>query len=439
LSTMPKETLTLKRIFHFWIPLAATWFMMAVEGPFLAAVIARLTDPKFNLAAYGVAFSFAVLMESPIIMIMSASNALVKDRDSFLKLRNFTYVLNGVITVVMIIFLLPSVFNFITIQLIGLPENVSRLTHYACIVLLPWPAAIGYRRFYQGILVSSHLPKRVAYGTVVRLSSMAITALICYWFFNLTGAVVGTMALSLGVMAEAAASKFMAKKSVNRLLLKKSKEKSLSYRFISTFYFPLALTSILSLSVQPMVTFFIGHSRMALESLAVLPVINSLVFIFRCTGFSFQEVAIALFGENNEFYKPLRNFAVLLGLIVTAGLSFVAFTPLSFLWFHKVSGLSLELTRFANLPTKIVSIMPGLVVLLSFQRALLVNNRKTKPITVATVIEVVTIITILPFTIDFFGIVGAVAAAMALIIGRFLANSYLVIPVLQVLKKGRQR
>jgi len=434
---MPKETLTLKRIFHFWIPLAATWFMMAAEGPFLAAVIARLTDPKYNLAAYGVAFSFAILIESPIIMIMSASNALVKDRDSFLKLRNFTYVLNGVITVVMIIFLLPLVFNFITIKLIGLPENVSRLTHYACIVLLPWPAAIGYRRFYQGILVSSHLPKRVAYGTVVRLSSMAITALICYWFFNLTGAVVGAMALSLGVVAEAVASKLMAQKSVNRLLLKKSKEESLSYRFISAFYFPLALTSILSLSIQPMVTFFIGHSRMALESLAVLPVINSLVFIFRCTGFSFQEVAIALFGENNEFYKPLRNFAVLLGLIVTAGLFFVAFTPMSFLWFNKVSGLSLELTVFANLPTKIVSIMPGLVVLLSFQRAFLVNNRKTKPITAATVIEVVAIITILLFAIDFFGIVGAVAAALSLIIGRFLANSYLVIPVLQVLKKGK--
>ncbi len=437
MSTMPEETLTLKRIFHFWIPLAATWFMMAAEGPFLAAVIARLTDPKYNLAAYGVAFSFAILIESPIIMIMSASNALVKDRDSFLKLRNFTYVLNGVITVVMIIFLLPLVFNFITIKLIGLPENVSRLTHYACIVLLPWPAAIGYRRFYQGILVSSHLPKRVAYGTVVRLSSMAITALICYWFFNLTGAVVGAMALSLGVVAEAVASKLMAQKSVNRLLLKKSKEESLSYRFISAFYFPLALTSILSLSIQPMVTFFIGHSRMALESLAVLPVINSLVFIFRCTGFSFQEVAIALFGENNEFYKPLRNFAVLLGLIVTAGLFFVAFTPMSFLWFNKVSGLSLELTVFANLPTKIVSIMPGLVVLLSFQRAFLVNNRKTKPITVATVIEVVAIITILLFAIDFFGIVGAVAAALSLIIGRFLANSYLVIPVLQVLKKGK--
>ena len=51
--------------------MAATWLMMSVEGPFLAAVIARLPLPKFNLAAYGVAFSFALIVEAPIIMLMS--------------------------------------------------------------------------------------------------------------------------------------------------------------------------------------------------------------------------------------------------------------------------------------------------------------------------------------------------------------------------------
>ena len=64
--------------------------MMALEGPFLAAVIARLPDPKFNLAAYGVAFAFAILIEAPVIMIMSASTALVEDGPSFRRLRNFT-------------------------------------------------------------------------------------------------------------------------------------------------------------------------------------------------------------------------------------------------------------------------------------------------------------------------------------------------------------
>ena len=36
------------------------------------------------------------------------------------------------------------------------------------------------------------------------------------------------------------------------------------------------------------------------ESLAAIPVINSLVFIFRSMGLFFQEVGIALLGEQNE-------------------------------------------------------------------------------------------------------------------------------------------
>ena len=181
---MQKQPLTVKKIFIFWVPLAATWLMMAAEGPFLAAIIARLADPKHNLAAYGVAFSFALLVEAPIIMIMSASTALVRDGNSFIKLRNFTYILNGAVTLMMVIFLVPPVFNVITQDLMRLPENVAHLTHVACIILIPWPAAIGYRRFYQGVLIRSNLTRRVAYGTVVRLVTMASTASICYGLFK---------------------------------------------------------------------------------------------------------------------------------------------------------------------------------------------------------------------------------------------------------------
>lgn len=428
MNVMQKQPLTLQKIFVFWVPLAATWLMMAVEGPFLAAIIARLQDPKYNLAAYGVAFSMAVLVEAPIIMIMSASTALVKDKSSFIKLRNFTYVLNSITTVIMIVLVLPPVFFFVTQRIIGLPENVSRLTHTACLILLPWPGAIGYRRFYQGILIRSNLTCRVAYGTIVRLASMASIGLICYLFFHFNGAAVGALALTFGVTAEAVASKIMVRASVRDLLSLKRKysfENQLSYRSITKFYYPLALTSILGLGIHPMVTFFMGQSRLAIESLAVWPVVGSLVFIFRSLGLSFQEVGIALLGENNEGYRPLRNFAVLLGFGVTAALSIVALTPLSFLWFHKISGLSLELTGFAVLPTKILTVIPGLMVLISFQRAIMVNNRKTKHVTIATSIEVLTIIVLLSISIRHLNWVGAIAAALSVVIGRLMANTYL--------------
>ena len=57
-----------------------------------------------------------------------------------------------------------------------------------------------------------------------------------------------------------------------------------------------------------------GQARSSLESLAVLPVINSFVFVFRTFGLSFQEVAIARLDENRgEPRAALRRFAVVAG------------------------------------------------------------------------------------------------------------------------------
>ena len=435
---MKYADLTYKKIFIFWIPLAATWIMMATEGPFLAAVIARLANPKYNLAAYGVAFAFAVLIEAPIIMIMSAATALVKDKDSYIKLRNFTYTLNGIITVIMVIFLIPSIFFFITQNLIGLPGNVARIAHHASIIMLPWPCAIGFRRFFQGILIRSDLTRRVAYGTLARLLTMAGVSLFLYRFFKGEGALVGATALSLAVTMEAIATRFMAKKAVRDLLQQQKAlvlEKTLSYRYITKFYYPLALTSVLALGVLPIVTFFLGHSRMPLESLAVFPVINSLVFIFRSFGLSYQEVGIALMGENNEGFVRLRNFAVMLGTIVTATFFLIAFTPLSSIWFHKVSGLSPELSQFAIIPTCILSFMPALTMFIAFGRAIMVSHQKTTPITIATAIEVTMIMGILFFTIQGLDMIGAIGAAISILAGRLIADVYLIFPCYQALKK----
>ncbi len=432
-----KENLTHKKIFVFWVPLAATWLMMATEGPFLAAIIARLAEPKFNLAAYGVAYSFGVLIEAPIIMIMSASTALVKDRDSYLKLRNFTFALNGICTLIMIVFVMPPVFYFVVEQAIGLPSHVAEITHQACIALLVWPGSIGYRRFYQGLLIRSHLTRRVAYGTIIRLSTMATAALSCYFFFHLNGALVGTLSLSLSVVAEAVAVRLMSHQTVKRMMTKDAdikESKRLSYRYITNFYYPLALTSILSLGVHPLVTFFMGQGRLPIESLAVIPVINSLVFIFRSIGLSYQEVGIALMGEQNKNFKILRNFALLVGFSVAAALSLITLTPLSFVWFNKISGLTLELTHFARFPAQILSVLPGLTVLISLQRAILVKNEKTTAITIATSVEVFTIFLVLFTMTVLFHFVGAIAAALAIMTGRLFANGYLFFACKKALK-----
>lgn len=433
------QPLNFKKVFVFWYPLAATWLMMAVENPFLTAIIARLVEPKFNLAAFGVAFSFALIVEGPIIMLMSASTALVTDHDAYIKLRRFTYILNAGITFILLVCLIPQIFFFIAEDLIELPPNVARLTHTALLLLIPWPAAIGFRRFYQGILIRFNLTRLVAYGTVIRLITMAVTALTLS-HLKLPGAYVGAGALSVGVICESIASRVMVHGSINQL--KESsvvniRQKPLSYRFITKFYYPLALMSTLSLGVHPFVTFFVGRSYYAIESLAVLPVINAMVFIFRSLGLSYMEVVVALLGRNNERYIPLRNFAWIMGIGSVGALSFIAFTPMAKTWFLHVAGLSLELANFSYLPTQIMAILPGLTVLISLQRGLLVNTKHTGPITWATIIEVGVIIGVLFISITYMDVIGAIAASSAVTLGRFCANLYLFPHQFKALRKSQ--
>ena len=116
------------QLFRFWVPLQATWLMMSLEGPFLAAVIARLAEPKHNLAAYGVAFALAILVEAPVIMMMSASTALVDSAGIYRRLRNFMWILNVGITVAMLLLLFTPLWGLLTGTWMGLDDEVARLT-----------------------------------------------------------------------------------------------------------------------------------------------------------------------------------------------------------------------------------------------------------------------------------------------------------------------
>jgi hypothetical protein len=259
---------------------------------------------------------------------------------------------------------------------------------------------------------------------------------------------VGGAALSLGTTAEAIASRLMVA-PVLRPLLRREQETEgrgaadstrpsatkvephgdapeLTYREIVRFYYPLVLTALLTMGVHPMVSFFLGRSREAVDSLAVMPVILSLTFIFRSMGLAFQEVGIALIGEHGEGYRPLARFATILGLGVAATLTLVTWTPLATVWFGIVSGLTPDLASFAVTPARVLCLIPGLTVLLSFQRAMLVNDRRTLHVSVATGIEVAVVAIVLVIGIGPLNAIGAIAATSALMIGRLAAVGYLV-------------
>ncbi len=437
-----EERASQRSIFFFWVPLAATWVMMATEGPFLAAVIARLPEPTYNLAAHGVAFAVAILIEAPVIMLMSAATSVVRDRISFIKLRNFSRGLCLGTSVLLLLVLVPQVYDLLMLRVMGVPEEVVQITYGALWFFLPWPSAIGYRRFLQGVLIRSGQTKLVAYGTFVRLVAMLVSALTGYFVLDMPGAWVGALALATGVVVEAIAARFMAARTVRDILdgaWDGEEPRDISYAEIASFYFPLALTSLIGLTVQPLLTFFMGRSIAPVESLAVFPVVHSLSFLFRSMSLAYQDTAIALLGDRLEHYRELRRFGVTLAGATTGGLALVAFTPLADVYFVTISGLSPELAAFALTPTRIIVLLPAMSVLLSMQRAILVESRRTHHITAASAAEVTTVA--LTFIVLGWGLgwVGATAAFGAFVAGRLASNAYLAFGCRGIVANADQR
>jgi len=417
---------TLKTIYRLWWPLALTWLMMAVEGPFLAAIIARMGESATNLAAYGVAYAFGLITEAPVIMLLSASTRLARSRCDYLRLRSFSVALCGLVTLLLLLLLVPAVFNPLMTTLLGLSSALSIQVNQALWLLLPWPAAIGMRRFYQGVLIAHHQPGRVAVGTLVRLVTMSSAAFSLWSFSTLPGASLGAFSLSAGVVAEALATRWLARRAIATSLAENGDETVMtSYLDLSRFYLPLAMTPLIGLSVHPMVTFFLGHSARALESLAIMPVLYALTFLFRAIGLSFPEVAIATLRDGQQNRTVVKRFALYLALALGGGLSLIAFTPLNVIWFATLSGLSSELVRLAIPPLQIMAFFPALTVAIGYQRALLIDAGVTLPVTLATAIEALGIFSILTGLVLYSALPGITSAALAYLFGRMLALVYL--------------
>jgi O-antigen/teichoic acid export membrane protein len=76
-------------------------------------------------------------------------------------------------------------------------------------------------------------------------------------------------------------------------------------------------------------------------------------------------------------------------------------------------------------PLQIMALFPALTVAIGYQRAILINNGVTLPVTVATAVEASVIFVVLAMLVLYSALPGVTAAALAYLSGRILALLYL--------------
>ena len=392
------QPVTTREVWRTWYPLALSWLMMGIELPLLSAVVARLSNHEVNLGAYGgVVFPLALLIEAPIIMLLTASTKLSRDLDSYKKLWRFMMIAGGTLSALHLLVAVTPLFDLLVGGLLGVEGEILEASRLGMIIMTPWTWAIAHRRFNQGVLIRFGRSKAVTRGTLVRLAAdIAVLgagyALAGRIDLPELGIIVATAAVSAGVVAEAVYAAWIVRPIIRKILpAVQSTEPPLNRKRFLSFYVPLALSPLLGLAAQPLLTAGISRMPSTLESLAILPALNGFTFLFRSISLAFLEVVVALI-ERPGSYVALRSFAwrAALGLFCLQLL--IIASPLAKGWFSAVSGLDKPLTELASQAVWAALPLAALGFGNSFCQGLLVHSHKTRSITQSVAMFLIVIV-----------------------------------------------
>jgi progressive ankylosis protein len=203
-----------RQLIQLWqqfIPLSLSDVTMALGDPLTTITLAHLADSRTNLAAVGIAKAIAIFCESPIIMLLHASNALAPSQASRQALWRFALLASGAMSLLLALISLPPVFAVVGEGWLGVTAGLSQTVRSVLMITILWPMAIGWRRYFQGLLIHSGQSNAVAQAGIIRL--LVVGGVLAGGFtLQIGGATVAAMSLVLGVIAEAIAVTYLAKK-----------------------------------------------------------------------------------------------------------------------------------------------------------------------------------------------------------------------------------
>lgn len=374
------HTVKLRTIFWFWVPLAFSWLLMTFEGPWIQGVISRKADPELQLAAFGLVMSLSITIEAPVIMFLAVGSALTRDRQSYRVLWWYMMAVNVLVTVVAALMAFTPLLDLYLGGLLGIPQNIIDATRPGMVIMIFWSAFIGYRRFHQGLLIRNGRTNTIGTGTIIRIVASAGVAFGLGAWSDLPGAVIGGYSLMAAVLVEMIYVHIIVKPDVEALPDKRKKpEDNLTFLKILRFHLPLAVTSLMTLLIRPVLESGIANSSEAEQGLAAFPVIFSILLVMRSGGLAWQEVVIALSTSEREVFS-LRRFTWFLSLGMSGFMTIFALTPLIDVYVGTILDVPEALHPLIVAGTIFAAAVPFITAWQSYFRALLMRIDNTAPI-----------------------------------------------------------
>ena len=392
-----------------------SWLFMAIEGPITTGIVQHMPLPKVNAAALLVMFALSLLIEGPVIDLLSTATTLAKNHQHFIVLRRFALGLIALVTVVHATVALTPLYWWVTKVLINVPDEVADAMRPAMAVMIPWSAFIGWRRFLHGVMIRWDNARPIGIGTALRVAVVLIVGFALYFFTKLSGVVVAATAMVSGVVCESVFIHFVGMYTVRRNLdpTKGAKDglEPLTISALVRFHSPLTAATVVMIAGMPLVAWGLARAPDSVAVMASWQVAISFMFLFRTVTFALPETVIALYKDEGS-RRALAKFCVRVGLVCSGLVALTWLTGLDRIVFVEVFDADPEIVSRASLAFVLTGALPLLNGLAAQLRGVLTAHHLTSARFVAIVVAVAGMFGVLLYGLSsaWHGIIMAAAA-----------------------------
>lgn len=421
---MPNEQkVTTGALWRQFLPLSLSDVTMAFGDPAITTTLAHLPNARANLAAVGVAKSLAVFFESPIIMLLHASNSLSASRKSRAVLWRFTLLAMAILSLLLLLLATPPIFALVSRYILGIGGELATRSGSVLFILALWPAAIAWRRYYQGLLIRYGHGKDVGRAGVGRLF-FVVLALGAGYLATVSGWVLASVTLIGGVIVEAVLVTLSAKRHhvAEQPDLESGRVLPTDIKGVWRFYWPLANSMLVVWGGRALLIGIVARSNDGSISLAVWPAAWGLVLLISNATRMVQQIVIRNRGEVSD--SVLVRFTLSVGLVCSALLLFMGATPIGASAIASFVGGDQALATGAIPVILVCSLLPMIIAFQNAAQGFLIGDANTFRINAATWLGTGTLLVSASVAVAI-GVSGATAAAFAMLLSLMVETVWL--------------
>lgn len=394
--------LGLADLLALFLPLTFSSVLMSFGQQLVNAGIARLPRPELSLAAYGVVLSVSVFIEAPIIVMLHAANALVRDPASYHRVFRFMVGIGLALSLLHALVAATPLYGVVFEGWIGLSPEVASAARTGFLLMTPWSFAIAWRRFFQGVAVGHGATHLVGWGTVVRFATVLLGMGAALAAGQVPGVTAGGATLSLSVIVEAVVVTWLARPVVegyyrggaarpveDRTAGTDGRDPAvpeLTWGDLLRFYWPLCATSLVGRLVPPMFAAVIARAPHPETNLAAWPIAWGLAMLFGVSTQMLSQLVIPVVGNPAHLATAMR-FAHLVGMVLALLLVLVTWTPVGALYFTYLISAPPHVVAAAIPAARVLAVLPLLQAAQNAMHGLYSGTRRTRQLFVGMVIN----------------------------------------------------